>query len=158
MNDLTNFTFDELSIGQRAEYTKPVEERDIQLFAAVSGDVNPLHLDAEYAATTDFGERIAHGMLTGAFISAALALSLPGPGTVYLGQSLRFRRPVKIGDTITVQLEVTEKRDDKGFVTLACTAVNQAGKTVVTGTAEVMAPREKLSLPRPALPRIQIDS
>lgn len=154
MNELTNYTFDELLIGQRAEYTKRVDERDIQLFAAVSGDVNPLHLDAEYAATTDFGERIAHGMLTGAFISAALALELPGPGTVYLGQSLRFRRPVRIGDEITVRLEVTEKREDKGFVTLSCDAVNQDGKSVVTGTAEVMAPREKLRLPRPPLPTV----
>jgi acyl dehydratase len=158
MNQLTNYTFDEITIGQRAEYTKRVEERDIQLFAAVSGDVNPLHLDAEYAATTDFGERIAHGMLTGAFISAALALEMPGPGTVYLGQSLRFRRPVRIGDEITVRLEVAEKREDKGFVTLNCEAVNQQGKSVVTGTAEVMAPREKLRLPRPPLPVVTIDT
>ena len=156
MTDLTNYTFDELTIGQRAEYTRPVSEQDIQLFAAVSGDVNPLHLDADYAAGTDFGERIAHGMLTGAFISAALALEMPGPGTVYLGQSLRFRRPVRIGDEITVRLEVTEKREDKGFVTLSCNAVNQDGKSVVTGTADVMAPREKLSLPRPSLPSIKV--
>ena len=157
MNDLTNYTYEEITIGQRAEYSKRVDERDIQLFAVVSGDVNPLHLVADYAATTDFGERIAHGMLTGAFISAALALELPGPGTVYLGQSLRFRRPVRIGDEITVRLEVTGKRDDKGFVTLECNAVNQEGKSVVTGTAEVMAPREKLKLPRPPLPAVAVD-
>jgi acyl dehydratase len=156
MTNLVNYTFEEIEIGQTAEYRKQVEERDIILFAEVSGDVNPLHLDPEFAAGTDFGERIAHGMLTGALISAALALELPGPGTVYLGQSLRFRRPVRIGDEITVKLEVIEKREDKGFVTLETTASNQDGKAVVTGTAEVMAPREKLSLPRLDLPEIQL--
>ncbi len=157
MENLSNYTFDEITVGQTAEYRKQITERDIVLFAEVSGDVNPLHLDAEFAAGTDFGERIAHGMLTGALISAALALALPGPGTVYLGQSLRFRRPVKIGDEITVQLEVVEKREDKGFVTLECRALNQDDKAVVTGTAEVMAPREKLSLPRPTLPTVTVD-
>ena len=156
MSNLTNYTFDEITIGQSAEYTRRVDERDIQLFAAVSGDVNPVHLDAGYAASTGFGERIAHGMLTGAFISAALALELPGPGTIYLGQTLSFRRPVKIGDEITVKLEVTGKREDKGYVTLECTAVNQSGKAVVTGSAEVMAPREKLNLPRPPLPTVSV--
>lgn len=156
MSELSNFTYDEISIGQTAEYSKQIGEQDIQLFAAVSGDVNPLHLDAEFAATTPFKERIAHGMLTGAIISAALALELPGPGTVYLGQTLRFRLPVKIGDQITVKLEVTEKRDDKGFVTLDCKALNQAGKTVATGVAEVMAPREKMRLPQPQLPPIRV--
>jgi 3-hydroxybutyryl-CoA dehydratase len=156
VNQLTNYTYDEISIGQTASYSKLVEEKDIQLFAAVSGDVNPVHLDAQFAATTQFKERIAHGMLTGAVISAALALELPGPGTIYLGQSLRFRLPVKIGDEITVQLEVTEKRDDKGFVTLDCKAVNQRGKIVASGTAEVMAPTEKLTIERPSLPTITV--
>ena len=156
MSELTNYTFDEISIGQTASYTKQVEERDVQLFAAVSGDVNPVHLDAEFAATTPFKERIAHGMLTGAIISAAIALELPGPGTIYLGQSLRFRLPVKIGDSITIELEVTDKREDKGFVTLNCRAVNQEGKTVATGTAELIAPTEKLRSPRPTLPPVSI--
>ena len=156
MTLLSNYTFDEISIGQTASYTKTIEESDIQLFAAVSGDVNPVHLDADFAATTQFGERIAHGRLTGAFISAALAMELPGPGTIYLGQSLSFRRPVKIGDQITVELEVTEKKEDKKFVTLECTALNQDGKTVVTGTAEVMAPAEKLEIPRPDLPVVSV--
>jgi 3-hydroxybutyryl-CoA dehydratase len=156
VNQLTNYTYDEISIGQTASYSKLVEEKDIQLFAAVSGDVNPVHLDAQFAATTQFKERIAHGMLTGAVISAALALELPGPGTIYLGQSLRFRLPVKIGDEITVQLEVTEKRDDKGFVTLDCKAVNQRGKVVASGTAEVMAPTEKLAIERPSLPTVTV--
>jgi 3-hydroxybutyryl-CoA dehydratase len=156
MSQLTNYTFDEITVGQTASYSKRIEEEDIQLFAAVSGDVNPVHLDAAFAANTPFKERIAHGMLTGAVISAALALELPGPGTIYLGQSLRFRLPVKIGDEITVHLEVTEKLAGKGFVTLDCKAVNQAGKTVASGTAEVMAPKEKLSIERPPLPKFRL--
>lgn len=156
MSQLSNYTYDEITIGQKASYTKEIQEKDIQLFAAVSGDVNPVHLDAEFAAGTPFKERIAHGMLTGAIISAALALELPGPGTIYLGQTLRFRLPVKIGDTVTVQLEVTDKRDDKKFVTLDCKAVNQAGKTVASGIAEVMAPAEKMSIPRPSVPVVEV--
>jgi 3-hydroxybutyryl-CoA dehydratase len=156
VSQLSNYTYDEISIGQTATYSKAVEEKDIQLFAAASGDVNPVHLDAEFAANTPFKERIAHGMLTGAFISAALAMELPGPGTIYLGQTLRFRLPVKIGDTITVQLEVTGKRDDKKFVTLDCKALNQNGKMVASGTAEVMAPTEKLVIPRPDLPSVEV--
>jgi 3-hydroxybutyryl-CoA dehydratase len=156
MPQLGNFTYDEISIGQTARYSKVIEERDIQLFAAVSGDVNPVHLDAEFAAGTPFGERIAHGMLTGAIISAALAMELPGPGTVYLSQSLKFRLPVKLGDTVTVLLEVTDKQDRRRLVTLDCKASNQEGKVVATGTAEVMAPAQKLSIERPALPRVEV--
>ena len=153
MAQISNFTFDEISLGQTATYTKQVADRDIQLFAAASGDVNPVHLDDAFAAGTQFKERIAHGMLTGAFISAALAMKLPGPGTIYLGQSLRFRLPVKIGDTITVTLEVTEKQEKRKFVTLDCKARNQNGKVVASGTAEVMAPSEKLVIDEPLLPR-----
>lgn len=156
MPQLANFTYDELSIGQTATYSKVVGEQDIQLFAAVSGDVNPVHLDEQYAAGTEFGERIAHGMLTGALVSAALAMELPGPGTVYLGQSLRFRLPVKIGDTVTIKLEVLEKKDRRQYVTLDCKAYNQHGKLVASGTANVMAPTEKILIDRPALPQVDI--
>jgi acyl dehydratase len=100
-----------------------------------------------------FKERIAHGMLTGAVISAAIAMELPGPGTIYLGQTLRFRLPVKIGDEIRVDLEVTALREDRQFVTLDCKIFNQDEKLVASGEAEVMAPQEKLVLERPALPR-----
>jgi acyl dehydratase len=150
--ELSNYTYDEITIGQTATYAKTVEERDIRLFATVSGDVNPVHLDAAFAATTAFGERIAHGMLTGAVISAALAMELPGPGTIYLGQSLRFRAPVKIGDTVTVRLEVLEKQERRKTLTLDCKVHNQDQKLVATGTAEVLAPAEKLTLHRPELP------
>ncbi len=156
MSMLTNTPYDEITIGQTASYSKTLSEDDVTLFAAVSGDVNPVHLDAEFAATTPFKQRIAHGMWSGAIISAALAVEFPGPGTIYLGQSMSFRAPVFIGDTITIELEVTAKRDDKQFVTLACKAVNQHGKTVVKGSAEVIAPSEKVSIPKPVLPIISI--
>jgi len=156
MSTLSNFTYDEITIGQTARYSKRVEEQDILLFAALSGDLNPVHLDADFAASTPFGERIAHGMLTGAVVSAALAMELPGPGTIYLGQSLRFRLPVKIGDTVTVELEVTDKQDRRKTVTLDCRVRNQDDRLVATGTAEVVAPGEKLQLPRPATPRVII--
>ena len=156
MPQLSNHTYDEIQIGQRAQYTKIVDERDLWLFAAVSGDLNPMHLDADFAATTPFKERIAHGMLTGAMISAAIAMKLPGPGTIYLGQSLKFRLPVKIGDAICVQLEVTQKQDKRRHITLDCKAYNQDKKLVVSGTAEVMAPAEKLLLEQPQLPAIEL--
>jgi acyl dehydratase len=156
MSHISNYTYDEITIGQTATFSKRIEERDVQLFAAVSGDVNPVHLDADFAATTQFGERIAHGMLSGAIISAAIAMQLPGPGTIYLGQSLRFTLPVRLGDTITVNLEVIDKKDKRGFVTLDCKVFNQHEQLVVSGTAEVMAPKEKLVLERPALPRVRI--
>ncbi len=156
MSTLQNFTYDEIEIGQTATYSKTLTEDDLTLFAAVSGDVNPVHLDAEFAATTMFKERIAHGMWTGGLISAAIALELPGPGTIYLGQNLSFRAPVKLGDTITVTLEVTAKQDDKKFVTMSCVATNQKGKAVVKGEAQVMAPTEKVNMPAPELPAITI--
>lgn len=156
MTTLENFTYDEISLDQTAEYVRTVTERDLILFAAVSGDVNPVHLDEEFAKTTRFGGRIAHGMLTGALVSAALACVLPGPGTVYLNQSLRFTAPVRLGDTVTIKLKVTGKRDGRRFVTLECEAVNQSGETVATGVAEVIAPTEKVKIEAPALPNITL--
>ena len=156
MPAISNYTYSEITIGQTATYSKLIEERDVQLFAAVSGDVNPVHLDAEFAATTQFKNRIAHGMLSGAVISAAIAMELPGPGTIYLGQTLRFRAPVELDDTITVKLEVVDKKDKRNFVTLECKVYNQHDKLVVSGSAEVMAPKEKISLQAPVLPSVHI--
>lgn len=158
MPQISNYTYDEITIGQTATCSKRVDVQDIQLFAALSGDVNPVHLDAGFAATTPFKGCIAHGMLSGAIISAAIAMQLPGPGSIYLSQSLRFRLPVRPGDTITVTLEVTEKKDKRGIVVLDCTVLNQQGKRVLTGTAEVMAPAEKLVLERPSTPRVHIEA
>ena len=155
MTQVRNFPYDTLEVGQQARLQRTVEERDIQLFAAVSGDRNPVHLDEEYAAASLFKERIAHGMFSGALISAAIACELPGPGTIYLGQQLKFTRPVKLGDQLTVELEVLEKLA-KGRVRLATRVSNQAGELVVDGEAEVLAPREALSIELPELPPIQV--
>lgn len=156
MNTLTNIIYDEISIGQTASYSKTLTENDITLFAAVSGDVNPVHLDADFAAKTMFAERIGHGAWTGSIVSAAIALELPGPGSIYISQQLSFRAPVKINDTITINLEVSAKNDKRKIVTLDCKAVNQLGKVVAKGTAEVMAPSEKMSIPAPQLPTITV--
>ncbi|MEP0203221.1 MAG: MaoC/PaaZ C-terminal domain-containing protein [Halioglobus sp.] len=156
MAQLTNFTFEELALGQTASYTKTVTEQDIQLFAVVSGDINPVHLDSDYAATTPFKGPIAHGMLTGAVISAAIALQLPGPGTIYLGQNLRFRLPVRPGDTLTVTLEVTELKEKRHQVALDCKVTNQDEKLVASGLADVMAPTQKLAIEAPSLPSVTL--
>jgi acyl dehydratase len=156
MSQLENVSYEEITIGQTASYSKTVSEQDIQLFAIISGDANPVHLDEAYASGTQFQGRIAHGMLTGALVSAAIATKLPGPGSVYLGQSLRFRAPVKIDDHITVKLEVTEKNDRRKFLTLDCKVYNQHEKLVASGTADVMAPEEKLCLEAPAMPAVQL--
>ena len=133
--------FDELSVGQSAEITAVVGAADIEAFAAISGDTNPLHLDEAYAATTPFGGRVAHGMLTAAYISAVVGTRLPGPGGIYLTQSLRFRRPVKIGDPVTAIVTV-KALDSRGHATLT-TVCKVHGKTVVDGEAVVMVPRRE---------------
>ena len=155
MSQVTNIPYDALQIGQQASFEKTVEERDIALFAAVSGDNNPVHLDADFAATTLFKERIAHGMFSGALISAAIACRLPGPGTIYLGQQLKFTRPVKLGDTLTVKLEVLEKLP-KNRVRIATQVFNQDGKQVVDGEAEVLAPAAEQTVTMPPLPQASI--
>lgn len=132
--------FEDLSIGQTAEITRTVGAADIDAFAAVSGDTNPVHLDETYAATTAFKGRIAHGMLAGAYISAVLGTALPGPGAVYLTQSLKFRRPVRIGDAVLARVTVEALDERRGHATLA-TLCQVGGKTVVDGEATVMVPR-----------------
>ncbi|MDT8322242.1 MAG: MaoC/PaaZ C-terminal domain-containing protein, partial [Xanthomonadales bacterium] len=144
MGQISNFTYDETFIGQTASYSRHIGEREIMLFAAASGDRNPLHLSAEFAAGTVFGERIAHGMLCASLVSSAVARTLPGPGSIYVSQSLRFLRPVKIGDELTARLEVTGKRDDKRFVTLDCQIVNQQGHALLSagGQPIVLSPND----------------
>jgi acyl dehydratase len=155
MSQSRNTPYDALEVGQTASYSKTVEERDIQLFAAVSGDRNPVHLDAEYAATTMFKQRIAHGMFSGALISAAVACELPGPGTIYLGQQMRFTAPVKLGDTLTVRLEILEKLP-KFRVRVATRVFNQNDELVVDGEAEILAPRKQQTVQLTELPPITI--
>ncbi len=155
MDMLNNRTYDELAIGEKAEVTHRVSERDLTLFATVSGDVNPVHLDEAFAAATPFKGRIAHGMFSGALISAAIACELPGPGSIYIGQEMSFLRPVRLDDEIRVELEVLEKLP-KNRVRIATRVFNQDGKQVVDGVATVMAPAEKTSVPRPSLPAVSI--
>ncbi len=153
---IENRTFDEIAIGDTASVTRTLCKDDIRLFALVSGDVNPAHLDPAYAATGMFHRVIAHGMWGGGLISAVLGTELPGPGAIYLAQSLRFVRPVGLGDTITATVTVTAKRDEHHVVILACRCVNQQGEDVITGEAEVKAPTEKVRRPRLALPDVRL--
>lgn len=159
MNDMAmieNRTFDEIAVGDTASTTRTLTEQDIQLFAVVSGDVNPAHLDADYAATDMFHRIIAHGMWGGGLISAVLGTELPGPGAIYLSQSLRFTRPVGLGDTITATVTVVEKRADHGVVVFDCVCINQHGEEVITGRAEVKAPMDKVRRRRMPLPEVQL--
>lgn len=158
MTLLENYTFTDLAPGLSATYSKTLTWEDVVLFARCSGDVNPVHLDPVYAATTAFGEPIGHGMWTGALVSAAIALRLPGPGSIYRSQTLNFKHPVKLGDTVTVTLTVSDLKARLGLVTLDCEAHNQEGKLVAKGVAEVIAPGEKLSLTGVKLPEIVIQS
>ena len=157
LTTLDNITYDELKEGDAATFTRTLTRDELVLFAAVSGDVNPLHLDADFAAATLFKERIAHGMWSGSLISGALATVMPGPGTIYLEQSLAFKRPVRLGDTLSITLTVLRK-EPRNRVVLGCQVCNQRGEQVVVGEAKVIAPTEKLSLPRPSLPAISIAS
>ena len=129
--------FDELGVGQTAEYSKTVTDADVMAFAGVTGDFNPVHVDAIAAAKTRFGGRIAHGMLGAGLISAAIANHLPGPGSIYLAQTLKFTAPVRLDDTITVTVEVIELLPKKR-VRLSTRCRNQRGETVIEGEATVL--------------------
>lgn len=134
------YTFEQLTVGQSAVYARTVTEADILMFAGISGDDNPVHMNEELASTTMFGGRIAHGMLSAAFISTVLGTRLPGPGTIYLSQNLKFKAPVKIGDTVVARCTIKELNPEKrkAKVETICTV---RGKAVVEGEAEVMVPK-----------------
>ena len=125
-------------IGDSAEITKKIEQSDVDAFADVTGDHNPVHVDEEFAKTTRFGQRIAHGMLTASLISAVLANKLPGEGSVYLGQTLQFVAPVFPGDEVTARVTVKEIREDKPIVRLETVCVNQRGEVVIRGEATIL--------------------
>lgn len=131
--------FEDLTVGQKASFGKTITEADIVLFAAVTGDTNPMHLNAEYAKDTIFKERIAHGMLAAGLITKVLGTQMPGPGTIYLSQTLKFRAPVRIGETVTATVEVVALNPERHRATLStvCTA---AGKAVLEGEAIVSVP------------------
>jgi len=149
---LENQPFADIRVGDSASLVRNVTNRDIQLFAAVSGDVNPAHVDALYAKSSHFHEIIAHGMLGASLISTVLGTRFPGPGTIYLGQSLKFLKPVHIGDTLTVTVTVKSLDADKHRLILDTRCVDQEGDVVIEGEAEVMAPAEKLRIHRTELP------
>jgi phosphate acetyltransferase len=157
MDFIENRLFDEISIGDSAVLERTLTEQDITLFAVMSGDINPAHVDPEYATSSRFREVIGHGMWTGALISTVLGTDFPGPGTIYLSQELRFRRPVKVGDTITIKVTAKEKDVEKGKVTLDTECKNQDGEVVVSGTAQVIAPKEKVRRAKVYLPKVQFD-
>ena len=168
MNDITdttndpnnewfeNYPYDSIVVGQVARLVRTLTLADIQAFAAVSGDTNPAHLDPEYASATLFHGVIGHGMWGGSLISTVLGTVFPGPGTIYLEQNLHFSRPVRIGDTLNVTVTCTAKNDEKKTVELDCLLVNQKGDRVLYGVAKVMAPTEKLRLPRIHAPHISL--
>ena len=134
-------TIDTIEIGDSASFTKTVTEADVVMYAGISGDFNPAHIDAEAARESMFRQRIAHGMLSAGFISAVLGMQLPGPGTIYLSQDLKFTKPVYIGDTLTATATVTEKIVEKNRLTLDTTVTNQNGDVVISGSAVVMPPK-----------------
>jgi 3-hydroxybutyryl-CoA dehydratase len=139
MADTKGYFLEDLAVGMSAAYSKTVTEADIEKFAEVSGDNNPLHLDEDFAKTTRFKGRIAHGMLSAGFISTILGTQLPGPGSVYMSQSLRFTAPVRIGDTVTARAEITGIRADRKRVTLVTTCA-VGDKVVIEGEALVLVP------------------
>ena len=134
-------TFDELQVGHSAHFSKTITESDVYIFAGITGDLNPAHVDEEFAKKTFFKTRIAHGMLTAGFISTVVGTLLPGPGSIYIRQEVNFLAPVRIGDTITAVAEVVEKIEQKKRVRLKTTCINQQGIAVVDGEALVSPPR-----------------
>lgn len=134
-------TINEIQVGDAAEFSKTVSETDIYLFAGITGDLNPAHINEEAAAQSRFGGRIAHGMLVSGFISTVLGMYLPGPGTIYLSQELKFTAPVRIGETVTARAEVIELDSRKGKVTLKTIVTKQDGVVAVEGQAVVLAPK-----------------
>jgi 3-hydroxybutyryl-CoA dehydratase len=134
-------TVRDLKVGDAAQFSKTITEADVVLFAGVTGDLNPAHVDELWAQGSPFRGRIAHGMLTAGLISAVLGMRLPGPGTIYISQELRFLAPVRIGDTVTARVEVEELMEQKNRVRLRTTCLNQDGTQVVDGVAWVMPPR-----------------
>jgi len=156
MQRIENTTFDELKPGDTASLVRTLTQKDIELFAIISGDINPTHLDDAYAKSDMFHKVVAHGMWSGALISTVLGTQLPGPGTIYVDQSLHFDGAIGLGDTITVTVRVRDKDAETHRVTFDCRAVNQNAQAVVIGTADVIAPTEKISRPRMVLPEVDL--
>jgi acyl dehydratase len=154
---IENRTFDELKIGESARLSRTLTRKDIELFAILSGDVNPAHVDDEFARSDMFHHIIAHGMWGAALISTVLGTELPGPGTIYLDQTLHFRAPTAPGDTVDVTVTVREKQARQRVILDCQVATIRTGDVMIDGVAEILAPTEKISRPRVVLPRVQIE-
>ena len=135
-------TIHEMKVGDSASMAKTISESDVYLFAGNTGDHNPAHVNEHASSKTAFGGRIAHGILSAGLISAVLAMRLPGPGTIYLGQELKFTKPVRFGDTVTATCTVSELLPEKNIARLDTTCTNQNGDVVIKGMATVMPPKE----------------
>lgn len=157
MSYIENKTFDEINIGDSANIQRLLTIADIELFAVMSGDVNPAHVDAQFAKDDMFHKIVAHGMWAASLISTVLGTELPGPGTIYLGQTLNFENPVSVGDIVTVTLTVINKYTEKHIIELNCECTNQENKIVINGIAKVMAPTKKVRRKRVELPEVIID-
>lgn len=131
-------SYEEIQIGDKASFTKTISESDVYQFAGITGDFNPIHVNSEFANQTIFKERVVHGILTAGFISAVLGMKLPGSDTIYLSQKVDFKAPVKIGDTVTAEVEVLEKKDSKKIIRLRTIVKNQLDEIVIDGEAVVM--------------------
>jgi phosphotransacetylase/acyl dehydratase len=153
---IENRTFEEIEVGESVSLSRTLTKEDIELFAAVSGDVNPVHVDESFARDDMFHQVIAHGMWAGALISTLLGTELPGPGTIYRSQTFRFRHPVVLGDTVVVSVTVREKHPPRDIV-LDCRVVNDAGKVAIEGTADVIAPQKKIKRPRITVPEVRLE-
>jgi len=138
---MKGITIEEMTVGQNASFTKTITETDVVLFGGISGDLNPAHFNEEYAKDTFFKGRIAHGMLCASFISTVLGMHLPGPGTIYMKQDLKFLAPVRFNDTVTATCTVKEMIKEKNRVVFECKVVNQDGVDVISGEAMVMPPK-----------------
>ncbi len=138
-SELDGYMFEDLEVGMTAIYSRTVTESDIVLFCGISGDTNPIHLDREYAARTQFGGTIAHGMLSASFISTVIGTKLPGPGAIYVSQNCRFKAPVRAGDTVLARVTVTELTPEKKRARLDTTC-SIGAKVVIDGEAVVMVP------------------
>lgn len=153
---LENVTFEELTPGRQASLNRTLTQDDINLFAIMSGDVNPAHVDPDFAKSDIFHGVVGHGMWSGALISTLLGTVLPGPGTLYLEQDIQFKHPVHLGDSLTITIIVREKEFDKKIVTFECKGINQKGETVISGVAKVIAPTHKIRVPKIQLPHFEI--
>jgi acyl dehydratase len=156
MSKLKSKTFKELELGDQGRFSKTLTERDIALFGDASGDVNPVHFDEAYASKTIFKGRIAHGMWSASLISSCIGTVMPGPGSIYLGQTLEFKLPARLGDTLTAVVTIDEKIDAKKLLVMSCVVSNQHNEVVVCGEAKVIPPRKSAELVVPLLPIITV--